>query len=630
MTTPENGAPQTEAWTTQQQWDAYYAQDPAYAAYYQQYGYPSSGDQASYNAYYQQYPQASAAPTSNDATSANAASADPYTQWYQQQQYNSYNYQQYPHGYSQSQQHYSQYPPVANQHTDANAAYNQYYPTSTPSQPPNAAATQPSSNITGNDTSISSAPWRQKTNSQQFKPTNGGAAPAAVSTVNSGNKPKMMLMTKKSEQAKQAVKPIATPAAPPPVSANDTTASLSADNWPESFKEYVLDAFECCPKGKEDALQAQLTELIKDATKRGTLHTVDWTEMDLPSICNSRKKKAKRGGEKGHTISNRIKHIASISSNASTPSADEMRRREARLQRFKNSNKVKRTPIPSPATPATPNPDVMDWDEYTIVGTSTQLEKQYLRLTSAPDPASVRPLPILRQTLELLQQKWEKEHNYTYMCDQFKSMRQDLTVQRIQNDFTVHIYETHARIALEMGDLGEYNQCQTQLRDLYSKGIAGNTMEFLAYRILYMLHTQNRSALNAIMAEIKGTQANDKAVQHALQVRSSLATSNYHRFFLLYKETPNMGNYLIHQFIERERIYALRTMCKAYRPSIDIEFIRKELAFENTQDLFKFLEKLKISGTLDDQSLDAKNALPGLNDLAKQFAKVDINRSATV
>lgn len=28
------------------------------------------------------------------------------------------------------------------------------------------------------------------------------------------------------------------------------------------------------------------------------------------------------------------------------------------------------------------NSDVIDWDEYTIVGTSTQLEKNYLRLTS--------------------------------------------------------------------------------------------------------------------------------------------------------------------------------------------------------------------------------------------------------
>lgn len=28
------------------------------------------------------------------------------------------------------------------------------------------------------------------------------------------------------------------------------------------------------------------------------------------------------------------------------------------------------------------NSDVIDWDEYTIVGTSLQLEKNYLRLTS--------------------------------------------------------------------------------------------------------------------------------------------------------------------------------------------------------------------------------------------------------
>jgi hypothetical protein len=121
------------------------------------------------------------------------------------------------------------------------------------------------------------------------------------------------------------------------------------------------------------------------------------------------------------------------------------------------------------------------------------LEKQYLRLTSAPDPTTVRPLPILRQTLELLLKKWKDERNYTFICDQFKSMRQDLTVQRIQSEFTVQVYECHARIALEMGDLGEYNQCQTQLKQLYSKGIAGHSMEFLAYRILYMLHTQNRS-----------------------------------------------------------------------------------------------------------------------------------------
>ncbi len=42
-------------------------------------------------------------------------------------------------------------------------------------------------------------------------------------------------------------------------------------------------------------------------------------------------------------------------------------------------------------------------------------------------------------------------------------------------------------------DLVEYNQCQSALRNLYELGIAGKSEEFLAYRILYLLHVRNRS-----------------------------------------------------------------------------------------------------------------------------------------
>lgn len=86
----------------------------------------------------------------------------------------------------------------------------------------------------------------------------------------------------------------------------------------------------------------------------------------------------------------------------------------------------------------------------TIKGTCTIVEKPFFRLTSAPDPAKVRPEHVLKQALKLLKSKWEtKAADYIYIDDQFRSLRQDLTVQRIQNDFCVKVYETHARIALD-------------------------------------------------------------------------------------------------------------------------------------------------------------------------------------
>ena len=68
------------------------------------------------------------------------------------------------------------------------------------------------------------------------------------------------------------------------------------------------------------------------------------------------------------------------------------------------------------------------------------VEKSYFRLTQAPDPSEVRPEPVLMEALKMLESKWNhRKADYKYIDDQFRSLRQDLTVQRIQNDFCVKV-----------------------------------------------------------------------------------------------------------------------------------------------------------------------------------------------
>lgn len=163
----------------------------------------------------------------------------------------------------------------------------------------------------------------------------------------------------------------------------------------------------------------------------------------------------------------------------------------------------------------------------------------------------------------MLKEKWKnKTSDYNYVSEQFRSMRQDMTIQSIENEFTVSVYETHARIALESLDLDQFNQCQTKLIELY-RSFKGKVIEFLAYRIIYMALYSVRYDMENLLNEMIPKMKANFEISHALKLCKALNCYNYFEFFKLYKATPHMGSYLIEPFLPVLRMKALQVIAVA-------------------------------------------------------------------
>ncbi|KAI8074768.1 SAC3/GANP/Nin1/mts3/eIF-3 p25 family-domain-containing protein [Gongronella butleri] len=323
---------------------------------------------------------------------------------------------------------------------------------------------------------------------------------------------------------------------------------------------------------------------------------------------------------------------------------DEQQRRLQRLQRFQadsppSTPTAKSTASSSPMASSSssssfsriPNANQSEQrsnlsESQPVVGYSTQITKEYLRLTSAVDPATVRPPDVLKKSLKWVVRQYNQKADYgTVVCSQLKSIRQDLMVQHIRSKFTVKVYETHARIALEKGDIGEFNQCQSQLKILYAMGQPGHEGEFLAYRLLYFLFSQHRSDVIATLHVIKTSQfQSDPGLEHAMAVRAALDAGNYHQFFQLYREAPNMNGYLLDKFVDRERVRAMCILCKAYM-TMSLATIVQELEFDDIGACKRFLKSHQVTKKLfKNNTLQTKLALPILTNALQRYKRVDI------
>ncbi|CAF4346967.1 unnamed protein product [Rotaria socialis] len=257
-----------------------------------------------------------------------------------------------------------------------------------------------------------------------------------------------------------------------------------------------------------------------------------------------------------------------------------------------------------------------------LIGTCEELEKNYLRLTSAPNPSTIRPLAILEQAFPFVLNKYQLNNDWSYISSQLKSIRQDLIVQSIRNDFALLVYEENARLALEMGDRDQFVQCQTQVETLYDSGCnRTHLMEFLSYRLLYSLllgdcQRVNRTLIDIHEEKLSSRKSND--IDIVLDFCSSFRRKNYTQLFILYKSLPRRACCVVNFFIDIYRKQMIQIFIWGFTPTLPIDIVTTMLAY-NSNEIYWL--KLELNSTETEGIFHCSSPV----ELHKQRAKLTVS-----
>ena len=176
-------------------------------------------------------------------------------------------------------------------------------------------------------------------------------------------------------------------------------------------------------------------------------------------------------------------------------------------------------------------------------------------------------------------------------------------MQHVKTELTVEVYEAHARMALEYGDVVDMNQCLSRLMDLYrsvpEEPSTSCRDEFYACRVLYEATVGNRGSFAmspalrsaymtavARLRETRGCGTTSVEILHAMDSIRALRSGDYVRYVRLLRSAPHLSRKLLERkdVIESMRFTAAQAITAAYRPNVDLECVAMALGFADDDD----------------------------------------------
>lgn len=289
-------------------------------------------------------------------------------------------------------------------------------------------------------------------------------------------------------------------------------------------------------------------------------------------------------------------------------------------------------------------------DGGSFTGHSRDLERKYSR--DAPTPEDIRPLPYLLRAFEHISAQAKRREKVEgrnaalkYYSEQLKGMRQDLRVQDITNDFTVKVYETHARISLEVGDMGEFNQCQAALKHLYMSPTVDRSKcsiaDFFCYRLVYLSLGQQFDALSTELVYYTNLHLKRKemksivhhipksVVQSALRLAHACDNGDIFTINAVLQNFSEEMRYLLRMFLQRRRVLWLNALVSGVKGQVSIRYVLAALGFLPTTHVSQDGESTNIiwlDSTPEESEQEAREFFSIIKlSLPDQFSVVGVN-----